>query len=86
MQQLAVDLRFLGGLSVLGADSRVPSDLWSWGWRVCSLPDLLHYVADYRWSVFMLYSLCPKLSFALGFHAASLTRFVENTCNICISK
>jgi len=29
MQQLAVDLRLLGGLSVLGANSGVPSDLWS---------------------------------------------------------
>ena len=30
MQQLAVDLRlFVGGLPVLGTDSRVPSDLWA---------------------------------------------------------
>ena len=28
------------------------------------------------------YSLYPKLSVAFGFRAASLTQFVENTCNI----
>jgi hypothetical protein len=32
------------------------------------------------------YSPCPKLFVAFGFHATSLTRFVENMCNICISK
>jgi len=32
------------------------------------------------------YSLCPFLIVAVGVRATSLTRFVENTCNICISK
>jgi hypothetical protein len=32
------------------------------------------------------YSLCPKLFVVFGFHIANLTRFVKNTCNICISK
>jgi len=32
------------------------------------------------------YSLCPLLSVVFGFHATNLIRFVENTCNICISK
>ena len=32
------------------------------------------------------YSLRPKKSVVLGFRATSLTRFLENTCNIYISK
>ena len=32
------------------------------------------------------YSLCPLLSVVFGFRATSLTRFIENACNICISK
>ena len=32
------------------------------------------------------YSLRPKKSVVLGFCTTSLTRFVENTCNIFISK
>jgi hypothetical protein len=31
-------------------------------------------------------SLRPLLSVAIGIRATSLTRFIENTCNICISK
>jgi len=36
--------------------------------------------------VFNNYSLCPFLIIAVGVRAISLTWFVENTCNICISK
>jgi hypothetical protein len=33
-----------------------------------------------------IYSFHPFISVAMGMHATSLTRFIENTCNICISK
>jgi hypothetical protein len=36
--------------------------------------------------VFRCYSLRPLLFVVLGFRVTTLTRFVENTCNICISK
>ena len=32
------------------------------------------------------YSLYPLLPVVFGFRAISLTRFIENACNICISK
>jgi NADH:ubiquinone oxidoreductase subunit E len=32
------------------------------------------------------YSLRPLLSIVVGVCATSLTRFIENTCNICIFK
>jgi hypothetical protein len=33
-----------------------------------------------------LYSLDPFISIVVGVRAISLTRFIENTCNICSSK
>jgi len=32
------------------------------------------------------YPSVPKKSVVLGFRTTSLTRFVENTCDICVSK
>jgi hypothetical protein len=32
------------------------------------------------------YSLCPLIYVAVGVRATSLTRFIQNMCNICISK
>jgi hypothetical protein len=35
---------------------------------------------------YVVYYFRPKITVILGFRVKSLTRFIENTCTICISK
>ena len=47
----------------------------------------IYFLGDERGlSTTKCYLLRPKITVAVDVHATSLTRFIENVCNICMSK
>jgi len=63
--------------------------IWNSKWCPCGYvksESMINLYLSGRQYMVREYSLCPLLSVIFGFRATSLTRFVENMCNICISK